>query len=198
MGWLERLTKVVLTQFNSLIQEDEDPEIVLEQIIQDVEQQLIRLRQGVAEAIANYKRTEREYYRGQQSANVWHEKAKGALREGQEVKAREHLHQWQNYKNQIAPLQAQLAQQVQIIDNLKKDLRAMEAKYSEIKSQRTLLLARLRSAAAAQKIQNHYPNDLFERMDCKIRELQAERELSNHLSEDPFLERFASLEKDKN
>ena len=65
---LNRVWQIVRANVNALIRELEDPEKILEQKLLEMQEDLIDLRQGIAEAIASQKRTEREYKQTQTTA----------------------------------------------------------------------------------------------------------------------------------
>lgn len=201
MGWLDRLGQAVRAQVNSLMREDPDPEQLLEEAVMAMEQELIQMRQALAETIATQKRTEREIHKHQQAAQTWHERAQLALSKGNETLARDALLKWQMYQNQCQPFQKQLEQQSPFINRLKQELRELEHKYSEAKTKKSLYLARLRSAVAAQKMQeitgNFHPYstaNLFEQVENQIRELEAHAELRENALSDPLERQFAALE----
>lgn len=201
MGWLDRLGQAVRAQVNSLIREAEDPEQLLEEAIMAMEQELIQMRQGLAEAIASQKRTEREVQKYEKAAQTWYERAKTALSRGNETLAREALMKRQSYQTYVQPFQTQLQQQQEVVTRLKQDLRQLEHKYSEAKTKKSLYLARLRSAVASHRMQKMMgdlnPNSdstLFEQIESKIMELEAESQLINSVSSDPLEPQFAALE----
>jgi len=123
------------SQSNSLIQENQDPEKLLEKAILAMEGELMQMRQALAAAVATQKRTERQRQQQEKAAQTWHERAQLALHHGNEELARQALSQWQTYQSQIAPLQTSLQQQTAIIQKLKKELLTIERKYAEMKAQ---------------------------------------------------------------
>ncbi|NJK47204.1 PspA/IM30 family protein [Candidatus Gracilibacteria bacterium] len=201
MGWLNRVGRVVRAQINSLISEAEDPEKILEKAVMDMEQELIAMRRALAEAIATQKSTERIVANYQQAAQKWYDRAQLSLHSGNEASAREALMQRQSYQQQAQSLQAQLEEQSKIGSNLKKDLRTLEQKYSEAKAKKNLYIARLRSAQAQQKmheiagnLNGASPSSIFERIETKILELEAESELTGASGRDSLEEKFIAIE----
>lgn len=201
MGWLERLGQAVRAQVNSLIREAEDPEKLLEEAVMAMEQELIQMRQGLAEAIATQKRTEREIHKYRQAGQTWYQRAQLALNKGDETLAREALVKWQTCQTQGRTFETQLEQQSQIVSRLKKDLRKLEHKYSEAKTKKSLYLARLRSAVASQKMREIMGNlntnstaTLFEQLESRILELESHVELMDARASDPLEKEFAALE----
>nr|MCU0537349.1 PspA/IM30 family protein [Hydrococcus sp. Prado102] len=98
-------------------------------------------------------------------------------------------------------LQVQLEEQSKIGSKLKKDLRTLEQKYSEAKAKKNLYIARLRSAQAQQKmheiagnLSGASPSSVFERIETKILELEAESELTGASGRDSLEEKFIAIE----
>lgn len=201
MSWLERLGRVIRANVNSLIQEVEDPEKILEQAIAEMEQELIEMRRALAAAIATCKSTERQIANHQAAARRCHESAQLALARGNEPLAREALLQRQFHLNSAQSLEVQTEQQRELIAKFKQDLRVLEGKFVEAKAQKNLYLARLRSAIASQKLQqisgnlnNRGSYSVFEQIEAKILELEAESELLETSEADPLAQKFAALE----
>jgi phage shock protein A len=201
MGWLDRLGGALRAQINSLINEAEDPEKILDRAVMDMEQELIEMRRALAEAIATQKSTERYIANHQLAAQKWYERAQIALDKSNEVLAKEALIQRQSYQIQAQTLQTQLEQQSGIISRFKKDLRSLEQKYIEAKAKKSLYIARLRSALATQKIHEITGNlnskdslSVFEQIETKILELEAQSELMGASVKDSLEAKFAALE----
>lgn len=204
MGLLDRIGRVIRSQINSLVDESQDPEKILEQAVMKMEQELIEMRRALAEAIATHKSTERQKIGHATAAQKWYERAQVALEKGSEALAREALVHRQAYQTQAQTLQEQLDYQSGLIAKFKHDLRDLERKYAEAKARKNLYVARLRSAAAAQKIHelsgtlnNTYSSSVFDQMESKILELEAQSELMQGLKQDDLEDKFAALEGDK-
>ncbi|PSF37982.1 phage shock protein A [Aphanothece hegewaldii CCALA 016] len=197
MGFLDRMGHFIRSQINNLILENEDPEKILEETVTAMEQELIRMRQGLAEAIATHKRTERQYSQYQKAAQTWHDRAQMALDKGNETLAKEALVKWNNYQTSASPFKNQLEPQRSIINRLKKDLLSLEQQYTEAKTKKSLYIARLRTASASQKMQEYLSDlnsrNIFERVETKIIELESQAELSSAYH-DPLERQFISLE----
>lgn len=200
MSWLDNLGRVIRAQFNSWVTEAEDPEKVLEQAVAEMEQEVIKMRTALAEAIATQKRTERHIQQHQKIAQDWHERAHQAVAGGQDDLAKQALLKWQTYRTNISPFQAQLEEQRQIIGKLKQDLLHLEQKYTEAKAKKSLYVARLRSAAASRRLQEMAGTlnaggsfSVFEHIEAKILEMESQAELMG-ASIDPVEKQFRALE----
>ncbi|MDJ0659266.1 MAG: PspA/IM30 family protein [Crocosphaera sp.] len=203
MGWLERVSRVVRGHLNGLVNEAEDPEQLLNEAINQMEQELIAMRRALAEAIATHKSAERQLSRYEKAAETWYERAEMAMAKGSETLAREALLKRQSYQQQADSIQSQLIEQNEIIQRLKDELRKVEHKEREAKAKKSLYLARLRSAMASQKLHEVLGNfdpysseNLFDRIDQQILELESQSAMMGKIP-DPLESKFLELENSK-
>ncbi len=201
MGLIDRITRVIRANLNSLIEQAEDPEKVLEQTVEDMQQDLIQLRQAVAQAIATQKRTERQASQAESTAQEWYNRAQLALSNGDENLAREALTRRKSYQETAKVMRTQLTQEAGIVTKLKENMRALEGKISEAKTKKDLYIARARSAQASKKINEMLGNvgtgsalSAFERMEEKVLQLEAQSEALQELGSDELEKRYAALE----
>ncbi len=200
MGFFDRIWRVIRANLNALVSKAEDPEKILEQVVLDMQDDLIQLRQAVAQAIATQKRTERQYSQAQTTANDWYQRAQLALQKGADELAREALVRRKSYDETATAMQAQLTQQAVVVDQLKQNMKKLESKISEAKSKKDLYIARARSAKATQQINEMMGNvgtgsaiQAFDRMEEKVLQLEAQSEAITELSMDDLEQRFEKL-----
>jgi phage shock protein A len=186
MELFNRVGRVLRSQLTHWQQEQEAPEQLLERLLGEMELELIEMRRAMAEAIATFKSTERQREAQKLIAQRWYDRAQGALDEGNEDLAREALGHRQSYQFHTDSLGKSLEEQRSVIERVRGELQKLERKYIDLKTKKSLYLARLKSAIAAQKIEeiagnldNASASSLFERIETKILELEAERELLN-------------------
>ncbi|MDR9403940.1 MAG: PspA/IM30 family protein, partial [Halothece sp. Uz-M2-17] len=205
MGFLQRLWRIIKANINSLLNKTEDPEKILEQAVSDMQEDLVKLRQAVAQAIASQKRTERQANQAKSTADEWKRRAQLALEKGNEDLAREALTRRQNYQQTADSLNEQLTQQNQVIDKLKSDMRKLETKISEAKNKKDMYIARARSAEATQRVNEFMQgvntgNSLsaFEQMEERVMEMEASAEATQEMGGDDIEKQFAALEQGSN
>ncbi|HEY9710906.1 MAG TPA: PspA/IM30 family protein [Oculatellaceae cyanobacterium] len=201
MGLIDRIMRVIRANLNSLIGQAEDPEKILEQTVEDMQQDLIQLRQAVAQAIATQKRTERQASQAESTAQEWYNRAQLALSNGDENLARDALTRRKSYQETAKVMRNQLTQEAGIVTKLKENMRSLEGKISEAKTKKDLYIARARSAQASQKINEMLGNvgtgsalSAFERMEEKVLQLEAQSEALQELGTDELEKRYAALE----
>ncbi|NES96286.1 MAG: PspA/IM30 family protein [Desertifilum sp. SIO1I2] len=201
MGLMDRIGRVIKANLNSLVGNAEDPEKVLEQVVMDMQEDLIQMRQAVASAIATQKRTERQWKHNEATAQDWHRRAQLALQKGDETLAREALVRRQPYMETAEALHQQISQQSQLVNKLKQDMHKVERKLAEAKTKKDMYIARARSAKASQQI-NEMMGKLnpqgslaaFDRMEEKVHQLEARAEAWTSLETDDLEKSFAALE----
>ena len=201
MGLFDRISRVVRANVNDLVSKAEDPEKVLEQSIIDMQEDLVQLRQAVAQAIASQKRTQQQYNQAQTEANKWQSRAQLALQKGDENLAREALVQKKTNSDTAAVLKGGLDQQTAQVEALKKNLIQLESKISEAKTRKDMLKARVRAAKANEKLQiatNRIGTSsamaAFDRMEDKVQELEARSQTAAELAGNNLESQFAMLE----
>jgi len=203
MGIFERLWRIIRANINSLVSGAEDPEKILEKTLTDMQNDLVKLRQAVAQAIATQKRTERQCYQAQSTADEWYRRAQLALQKGQENLAREALTRRNSYQETATVMKVQVEQQKQVVEKLKQNMRQLEQKISEAKLKKNIYIARARSARASEKLNEMLGSvntgnalSAFEQMEEKIIQLEAKSEAMADLGIDSLEKKFTSLEGD--
>lgn len=201
MGLIDRIMRVVRANLNNVIGQAEDPEKVLEQAVEDMQQDLIQLRQAVAQAIATQKRTERQAAQAESTAQEWYRRAQLALSNADDDLARDALTRRKSYQETAKAMRTQIEQQSGVVTKLKENMRSLEAKISEAKTKKDLYIARARSAQASQKINEMLGNvgtgsalKAFEQMEEKVLQLEAQSEAIEELGSNDLEKRFATLE----
>lgn len=204
MDVLGRIWRVVRTNIDNFITELEDPEILLEETLESMQDNLSSLRQGVAAAIATQKRTERKIQAYQARINQWQARAEMSLVNGDQAGAKMALVQKKFYQDSSKKLAIQLQEQKPIIDNLKHQVRLLENQISEAKLKKDIYVARARSAIATEKIAqlnsdltgNSFQTKLA-RAEEKVLELEARSELMIQSQLDPLQQKFDTLEQEQ-
>merc|ERR1719231_1992684 len=91
MNLFDRAVRVAKANANKLIEKMEDPEKVLNQAVEDLQKDLVTVRQSYAEVMATQKRMKSQKEQAETLANEWYNRAQLALSKGDEELAREAL-----------------------------------------------------------------------------------------------------------
>lgn len=200
MGIFDRIWRAIRANINHLVGQAEDPEKILEQAVLDMQEDLIQLRQAVAQAIATQKRTERQCSQARSMSEEWYRRAQLALQKGDENLAREALTRRKSYQETAEAMTSQLSQQGSVVTQLKQNMMKLESKISEAKTKKDLYIARARSAKASQQLNEMLGSvgtgsaiNAFERMEEKVLQLEAQSEAIAELGTDQLEKRFEAL-----
>ncbi|MGB7088138.1 MAG: PspA/IM30 family protein [Phormidesmis sp.] len=201
MGLLDRFSRLLRANVTSWVSGAEDPEKVLKQAVIDMQSDLVSMRQAVAQAIATQKRTERQAEQAQRSAQEWYNRAQMALQKGDEEIARNALAQRQSYVQTEQTLTAQIAQQRDIVKQLKANMVTLEGKIAELRTKKDMYIARARAAQSSTRISEMIGNvgttsaiGAFEKMESRVLDLEAQAEVAAELGVDPLETQFSQLE----
>lgn len=201
MNIFDRVARIVKSYTNAALSAAEDPEKLLDQTVEEMNEDLIKLRQTSAQVLASQKQLENRYKQAQQNSDDWYRRAKLALEKGDELLAKEALKRRKDFEDNAKALGSQVEQQKSVVEKLISNTRLLESKIQEAKSKKDNLKARAQSAKTAQKV-----NDMlsglntssalaaFDKMEEKVLQLEAESEAVNELSKDDLAGKFAMLE----
>lgn len=148
MSILDRLSRLLRANINDLISRAEDPSLIIEQALRDMRSAYGEARSEVADAMSQNAKLQREADTNRRLSAEYERKAEEALRGGNEDLAREALRRSQNTKDLAKGFDEQIEKQTATVDQLKTQLRALEAKIDEMESKKSLLAARQKTAQA--------------------------------------------------
>ncbi|GAB4217610.1 MAG: PspA/IM30 family protein [Synechococcales cyanobacterium] len=201
MGLFDRVGRIIKANLNSLVSAAEDPEKILNQTIDDMQEDLMQMRQSVAQAIASQKRMEKQYEQSKQTADEWQRRAELALRNNNEQLAREALVRKKTFAETSASMKKQLDDQNAQLLVLRDSMAKLESKISEAKTKKDMLIARARSAKATQqinevigKVNTSSAVSAFDRMQEKVEVMEARSAAVAELAGDSLEKQFAMLE----
>jgi phage shock protein A len=201
MGLFDRISRVVRANLNDMVSKAEDPEKMLEQAILEMQEDLVQLRQGVAQAIATQKRTEQQYNQAQNEANKWLRNAQLALQKGDENLAKQALERKKSNAETANTLKANLDGQSSQVETLKRSLIGLESKIAEAKTKKDMLKARAAAAKAQEQLQSTVGRlgtssamAAFERMEEKVLLQEARAQSAAELVGADLESQFAQLE----
>ncbi len=195
MGVMERLSTLIRANINDMLDHAEDPEIMLNQILRDMQTEIGNARSQVADMMAQEKLFSDDLKAEQDKTAHMEERAEYYVRQGNDAMAREALKRKSDSDANIAVLQQQLNAQTDMVTRLRSQLDALNDKYQNALSNRENLLARYHRAKAQQQITRTMSNldvtdysGQLSRMEQRIRTTEArsdaETQLNNDMSAD--------------
>lgn len=203
MGVLERISRLIRSNINDLLDRAEDPEKILQQIITDMQQDLREAKIQVASAIREQKKLESLYQENIAMADVWEKRAISAIKEQNDYLAREALKRKRDCERLAQEYKIQLDDQTKSVQSLKTGLAELEAKLSDAKRKKDLLVARQKRAQAQKTISQTMSGisrsgafSALERIEKKVRDAEFEAQAYEELKKDSLEAKFAELEND--
>jgi phage shock protein A len=177
---LDRVTSVLRANINDALDHAENPEMMLNQIIRDMQDALRQADSDIAEQIAQQKMMQSDLDAAKQNADAWNQKAALAVSKGGDDLARQALARANDYTDQVTVYQKQLDAQAHAVAELKVKRDELQEKYEAAQRNRDVLIARAKSAQAQQRLTTatskvstvDYSSDL-EHMERRIQEMEA-------------------------
>ena len=136
MGLLDRLSRLLRANLNAFVSDAEDPIKILDQSVADMQEDLVKLRQAVAMAIASQKRLENQAGQAKEQIKNWFSRAELALKKGEDDLAREALSRKKTFQETYESLSNQFQTQNGQVEKLKKSLLLLERKIAEARSKK--------------------------------------------------------------
>lgn len=196
-----RLASLIKAFFNSLMGKMEDPEMMLEQTYQDLQNNLIQVRQAVAQAIATEKQLEQQLQKNKDQSATWHNRATLAVQQGNDDLARQALQRKQQYAQAAADLEAQLKHQKEATSTLRQRLTELEGEVQKAYTKKQVLIARDKAAQATSKANEILSKSsadgalsVMEKMEQKVLERESRAAALSELGTDQLDKKFKSFE----
>ncbi len=204
MGIFTRLSDIISSNINAMLDKAEDPEKLVRLMIQEMEDTLVEIKASCAGVMATKKRVQRELEEAQTRAQQWGEKAQLAVNKSREDLAREALMEKRRYRERAGVLEKELAQCDALIEQYQADMTQLEDKLSAAREKQRILVQRhihaQRRKRAQQEIRRLDTTDAlirFEQFENRIERMEAEADLVNFSRKPPLEEEFARLEGDE-
>jgi phage shock protein A len=185
MNLFDRFQRVAKANINNALKNMEDPEKILNQALEDMQGDLVKVRQSYAEVTATQRRLLKQKEQADAIAEDWYQRAQLALQKGNEELAREALSRRQAQTDTATDLQNQIDAQNGSIDKLYEGMQMLESKIMEAKAKKEQYIARARTAESTQKVNDMLSGvtgttsmDAFNRMEEKVEALEAKAEVS--------------------
>jgi len=186
MGVFSRLSDIINSNINAMLDKAEDPEKIARLIIQEMEDTLVEVRAAAARAMADKKQAERDIVTLGARRDDWAQKAELAVEKGREDLARGALAAKQRCDREIEALHNTLKAIDDVSIQRQDDLEKLQSKLDEAKTKlRALVIRReaaehriaMRSRMEVNKIDGSM--ERYARMERKVDEMEAYADLIN-------------------
>lgn len=202
MGIFSRITDIINSNINAILDKAEDPEKMVRLIIQEMEEALVEVRSTSARAIADRKELLRRQEWLTKEARDWERKAEVAVQKGRDDLAKGALIE-RNKANEAREL---LDRDLEILDDtlakLNGDIAALQAKIKDAKARQSAIILRSKAAqsrlGARRRLADHSIDDAmlrFENYERKMDDLEGQIE-SYDMGRKTLAEEIEELETD--
>ncbi|MFE2284075.1 PspA/IM30 family protein [Streptomyces sp. NPDC059443] len=159
---LGRVTQLAKANINSLLDQAEDPQKMLDQLIRDYTNNISEAEQAVATTIGNLRMLEADHKEDVEAASEWGGKALAASKKADELRASGSAADADKFDNlakvalgrqmqsekEAKTAEPTIAAQTDVVDKLKAGLDSMKNKLTELTAKRDELVARAKTAQA--------------------------------------------------
>lgn len=201
MSIFSRLTDIVQSNINALLDRAEDPEKLIRLIIQEMEDTLVEVRSSTVKIIAEKKEIERRVADLTRERDEWERKAEIALTRDREDLAKEALRLRTRAAEEVDALTEQLIQVEAALAKANDDISRLQAKLTDAKNREKALVARTKTAANRVKVRERLNDDRinealsrFEQVERNLDELEGRVEVHDMGRRKSVAEEIADLE----
>ena len=152
MGVFSRMTDIINSNINSMLDQAEDPQKMIRLIIQEMEDTLVEVRSSSARVLAERKAAARRLEQIQVEADSWEDKAKLAISKGREDLARAALQEKRAIEEELAVVNGELQATDEHIDQLNEEVAKLQQKLSDAKAKQKALLMRSQTVESRIKV----------------------------------------------
>lgn len=202
MGIFSRLSDIINSNINAILDRAEDPDKIIRMVIQEMEDTLVEVRSSAARAIADQKEIERKLERINKAASDWESKAELAISKGRDDLAKGALMEKNKMVEMATHLEAEIAYIKEALTRHEGDVVKLDSKLREARAKKASLQARTKTAENSIKLKrNIYDtriDDAFERfgkVERRLDRMEGEAQAMEMGREGKSLEgQFADLE----
>ncbi len=200
MGIFSRMSDIINSNLNSMLDNAEDPEKMARLIIQEMEDTLVDVRSDAVKSIAIKKDLVRKREKLIASQTEWSTKAEFAVEKGRDDLARGAIAARRKLEEKCAVVDAELGQVEESLQKYNEDLEKLQAKLNEAKARRKAMELRLNNAEKRVKIRKTLYDgrvdealSRYDQVERKIDEMEAGAEVYDMGQAKSLDEQFAEL-----
>lgn len=212
---LGRIGQLVRANVNSILDESEDPEKMLDQLIRDFTSNIAEAEEAVAQTVGNLRLLEDDEREAREAATEWLSKATAASARADQMRtagnateadrfdalAKLALRRQISFDEQVATFGRQITDQRVLTDKLKDGLNKLRIKREELVQKRDELVSRAKMAQAQMQVQQTLkdvsvldPTSELNRFEERIRRQEAQARGMEEVASSTLEDQFAELE----
>ena len=152
MGIFSRMTDIINSNINALLDQAEDPEKMIRLIIQEMEDTLVEVRSSSARVLADRKAATRRLEQVQAEADSWEDKARLAISKGREDLARAALQEKRAIMEEVTVVEAELQATDEHIAQLNDEVSQQQQKLTDAKAKQKAMMMRSKTVESRIKV----------------------------------------------
>ncbi|MEY4642348.1 MAG: hypothetical protein RLZZ227_2342 [Pseudomonadota bacterium] len=202
MGIFSRLSDIINSNINSLLDKAEDPDKMIRMVIQEMEETLVEVRSTTAKIIADKKELARRNEKLARQAQDWQQKAELALSKQREDLAKAALIEKAQVNEVIELVKDDTHKLDESLDKLTREIEQLQAKLNDARARQKAMLMRHSATQSRQAVNSKLYNTSidqamhrFEHFERKIETMEGEIE-ANVIGKKGIAAEFEALEKE--
>ena len=183
MGIFSRMTDIINSNINAMLDQAEEPEKMVRLIIQEMDDTLVEVRSSSARVIAERKAAARRMEQVLAEAAAWEEKAKLAIRKGREDLARAALQEKRAIEEEAAVVAEELQATDEHIRQLSDEVAQLQQKLDDARAKQKALAMRSKTVESRIKVKRQIQREAlddafarFERFERRMDTLESQLE----------------------
>jgi phage shock protein A len=203
MGVFSRISDIVNSNINAILDRAQEPEKIIRLIIQEMEDTMVEVRSSTVRTIAEQKELQRKIRQLVKDCDDWQGKAELALSKGREDLAKGALQVKSRLQQEIAALEQRHTQVEEGLEKQSDDLLTLQQKLADAKSREAAMIARHTTASNRLKIRGSLYDERvtdaflrFEQVERSLDELEGKVDVYDLGKSRGVAEELAALEAD--
>lgn len=179
MSILGRLSNLIKSNLNSAVDKLSDPAKEIDLLIEEMEEELKKLRLELRDQLAREKLTQKKVDEEYRAVQKWQEHAERAVQAGDDELAKEALRRRDEQEVKLGAMEKTLAEHSQLTAKLAAQLKSGDQKLTEVKGKREALKARARAAKQAA----NPDGTAFDRFNSLVSQIESQEEQAQAMAE---------------
>ncbi|HYE52257.1 MAG TPA: phage shock protein PspA [Azospirillaceae bacterium] len=203
MGIFSRLSDIINSNLNAILDRAEDPEKIIRLVIQEMEDTLVEVRSSAVKTVAEKKEIERRLGELKREADEWQRKAELALSKDREDLAKGALSARAKVAEAAESMSSELAKLDEILAKTNDDIGQLQAKLQDAKAREKAIVARQKTAVNRLKVKTQVHDDRitdafarFEQIERNLDVLEGKAEVLDMGRKRSLADEIAELEQD--
>ncbi len=162
MGIFSRMTDIINSNINAMLDQAEEPEKMVRLIIQEMEDTLVEVRSSSARVIADRKAAARRLEQVRAEAESWEEKARLAIAKGREDLARAAIQERRAIEEEVGVVEGELQATDDHIEQLNDEVSKLQQKLDDARAKQKALAMRSKTVESRIKVKRQMQREALD------------------------------------